>query len=102
MQILIRNNQNYNYIILDFDFENKYYCLIDKKLKNEFLLNILFINKSYSDIINWIKERCGNKSLNECLELIKANNLKSNKDNITLQILNDKKIYMEDTYIKIF
>lgn len=79
-------NFNKNYIDLIINVKN-YSVEKDLSHADPYLINI-FNDRNYDDIISWLSSRMGGiQSLLEMVKIIKANNARSFKDNITIKIV---------------
>ena len=86
MKIKILNNSTNNYIIYNFDFVNHKMNINKDYINNDNILNMIFENKNYDEVISWIRSRVGGKQINECIEIARTNNLKNLKDDLLIFI----------------
>ena len=82
----LKVNHEDSYILISFDIENEKADIIENKA-NDFL-KIIFADKNYNEIKNWLISRCGGKkTLEEAINLCKTNKGVSVVDNITIEIM---------------
>ena len=79
-------NHEESYISYDFDIEKEKATIIENNA-NDFL-TIIFADKNYNEIKNWIISRCGGrKTIEEAINLCKTNKGASVVDKITIEIM---------------
>ena len=77
-----------SYIIFNFDIEKEKATIIENNA-NDFL-TIIFADKKYNEIKNWLIARCGgNKTIEEAINLCRTNRGISMVDRITIEIMTD-------------
>ena len=82
----IKFSHEESYISYDFDIEKEKATIIENNA-NDFL-TIIFVDKNYNEIKNWIISRCGGKkTIEEAINLCKTNKGASVVDKITIEIM---------------
>lgn len=82
----IKFSHEESYISYDFDIEKEKATIIENNA-NDFL-TIIFVDKNYNEIKNWLISRCGGrKTLEEAINLCKTNKGASVVDKITIEIM---------------
>ena len=82
----IKFSHEESYISYDFDIEKEKATIIENNA-NDFL-TIIFVDKNYNEIKNWIISRSGGrKTIEEAINLCKTNKGASVVDKITIEIM---------------